>query len=138
MNGCVYVFNVPLATLRPLYHSFAKHVATPSTRANCCVRLTFLAASLKVDPVRIESLEKFGTPEEVGERVLKVEQGKDGTLDTKMFGARAEKQGDLSLYTLVRKIRGTVCNLRYIWKTIAVSTVSQDIENPLCSERCNS
>lgn len=36
--------------------------------------------------------------------MLKVEQGKDGTLDTKLFDARAEKQGDLSLYTLVRSI----------------------------------
>ncbi|CAN0006293.1 unnamed protein product [Scytosiphon promiscuus] len=53
-----------------------------------------------IDPVRIESLETFGTPEEVGARVLKVEQGKDGTLDTKLFDTRAEKQGDLSLYTL--------------------------------------
>ena len=50
----------------------------------------------------IESLETFGTPEEVGARVLKVEQGKDGTLETKLFDARAEKQGDLSLYILVR------------------------------------
>lgn len=58
---------------------------------------------IKVDPVRIESLDKFGTPEEVGARVLKVEQGKDGTLDTKLFDSRAEKQGDLSLYTLVRE-----------------------------------
>lgn len=33
--------------------------------------------------------------------MLKVEQGKDGTLDTKLFDASAEKQGDLSLYTLV-------------------------------------
>lgn len=55
----------------------------------------------QIDPVRIESLETFGTPEEVGARVLKVEQGKDGTLDTKLFDARAEKQGDLTLYTLV-------------------------------------
>ncbi|CAN0487955.1 unnamed protein product, partial [Laminaria digitata] len=53
-----------------------------------------------VDPVSIESLETFGTPEEVGARVLKVEQGKDGTLETKLFDARAEKQGDLSLYIL--------------------------------------
>lgn len=54
--------------------------------------------------MRIESLETFGTPEEVGARVLKVEQGKDGTLDTKLFDTRAEKQGDLSLYTLVRNL----------------------------------
>ncbi|CAM9363501.1 unnamed protein product, partial [Hapterophycus canaliculatus] len=53
-----------------------------------------------IDPVRIESLETFGTPEEVGARVLKVEQGKDGTLDTKLLDTRAEKQGSLSLYTL--------------------------------------
>lgn len=55
----------------------------------------------KVDPVKIESLEKFGTPEEVGARVMKIEQAKDGTLSTKMFDTRAEKQGDLSLYTMV-------------------------------------
>ena len=59
----------------------------------------------KVDPVKIEFLEKFGTPEEVGARVLKVEQAKDGTLDTKIFNTSAEKQGDLSLYTLVRRVR---------------------------------
>ncbi|CAM9863747.1 unnamed protein product [Ectocarpus fasciculatus] len=53
-----------------------------------------------IDPVRIESLETFGTPEEVGARVLKVEQAKDGTLDTKLLDTSAEKQGDLSLYTL--------------------------------------
>lgn len=57
----------------------------------------------KIDPVRIESLESFGTPEEVGARVMRVEQGKDGTLDTKLLDTRAEKQGDLSLYTLVRR-----------------------------------
>lgn len=36
--------------------------------------------------------------------MLKVEQGKDGTLDTKLFDARAEKQGDLTLYTLVSEV----------------------------------
>lgn len=51
--------------------------------------------------MKIESLEKFGTPEEVGARVMRVEQGKDGTLNTKLLGATAEKQGNLSLYTLV-------------------------------------
>ncbi|CAN0152634.1 unnamed protein product, partial [Discosporangium mesarthrocarpum] len=61
-----------------------------------------------VDPVKLESLEKFGTPEEVGARVLKVEQGKDGTLETKLYGAFSEKQGDLTLYTLVRALLGTV------------------------------
>lgn len=66
-------------------------------------RMTFsLFFRTKVDPVTIESLDKFGTPDEVGARVIRVEQGKDGTLDTKLFGATAEKQGDLSLYTLVR------------------------------------
>lgn len=54
-----------------------------------------------MDPVKIESLEKFGTPDEVGARVMRVEQGKDGTLDTKLLAATSEKQGDLSLYTLV-------------------------------------
>lgn len=51
--------------------------------------------------MKIESLEKFGTPDEIGARVMRVEREKDGTLDTKLFGATAEKQGDLSLYTLV-------------------------------------
>lgn len=44
----------------------------------------------------------------MGARVLKVEQGKDGTLDTKLFDARAEKQGDLSLYILVRLFAAAV------------------------------
>lgn len=56
--------------------------------------------------MRIESLEKFGTPEEVGARVIRVEQAKDGTLDTKLLGATAEKQGELSLYTLVSVATG--------------------------------
>lgn len=64
--------------------------------------------------MRIESLEKFGTPEEVGARVLKVEQGKDGTLDTKLFEATAEKQGDLSLYTLVRRCCFRVFHARIV------------------------
>lgn len=66
-----------------------------------CLPLSFLSCQEKVDPVKIESLEKFGTPNEVGARVMRVEQGKDGTLDTKLLAATAEKQGDLALYTLV-------------------------------------
>ncbi|CAM9430362.1 unnamed protein product [Choristocarpus tenellus] len=60
-----------------------------------------------VDPVTIDALEKFGTPEEVGARVLKVELGKDGTLDAKLYGASSEKQSDLSLYTLDYLVEST-------------------------------
>ena len=59
----------------------------------------------KVDPVKIGSLDKFGTPEEVSTRLLKVEQAKDGALDTKTFNTSAEKQGDIFLYALVRRVR---------------------------------
>lgn len=75
--------------------------------------------------MKIESLEKFGTPEEVGARVIRVEQAKDGTLDTKLLGAMAEKQGDLSLYTLVSAI---VPNVLEVFETsLRVARLSQRV-----------
>lgn len=78
-------------------HHLPEHNPPPHNNADA-----FVENRKQIDPVRIESLETFGTPEEVGARVLKVEQAKDGTLDTKLLETSAEKQGNLSLYTLVR------------------------------------
>lgn len=88
--------NPNLLAAPPPGHTLSEHYPYPKNNAD-----VFVENRKQIDPVRIESLETFGTPEEVGARVLKVEQAKDGTLDTKLLDTSAEKQGDLSLYTLV-------------------------------------
>ena len=37
-----------------------------------------MKAGVTIDPVKIDSLEQFGTPDEVAKRVLAVEEGRDG------------------------------------------------------------
>ncbi|CAM9191479.1 unnamed protein product [Chrysoparadoxa australica] len=59
-----------------------------------------LEIGVAVDPVRIESLEKFGTPNEVGQKVIAVERSKDGTIEAQLNGSSQEKQGDIMLYTI--------------------------------------
>ncbi|CAM9320647.1 unnamed protein product, partial [Phaeothamnion confervicola] len=46
-----------------------------------------------VDPIKIDALSRFGTPEEVGERVVAVERAKDGTLEVRLVSAAAGDAG---------------------------------------------
>lgn len=45
-----------------------------------------------VDPVKLEALEKFGPPAEVGRRVLAVERAKEGVFDAELLSAEARRE----------------------------------------------
>jgi hypothetical protein len=71
-----------------------QHGLTHSTRP-LALQVNFKSEStrgyeigLAVDPVRINSLDEFASAEEVGNRVIKVEQSKDGCLEAKLLGSR--------------------------------------------------
>mmetsp|Transcript_346 Transcript_346/g.821 ORF Transcript_346/g.821 Transcript_346/m.821 type:complete len:138 (-) Transcript_346:464-877(-) len=47
----------------------------------------YVLIGITVDPVRINSLEEFGTPQEVGKRVADAEGARDGVTDVKLLSA---------------------------------------------------
>jgi hypothetical protein len=49
-------------------------------------------AGLAVDPIKLDSLASFGTPEFVGARVVGVEKKKDGVLSASLLGAASDGQ----------------------------------------------
>lgn len=54
-----------------------------------------------VDPVKIDSLEQFGTPEQTAERVLAVEEGRDGVKSVTLRELRAESsEGEPTYYNI--------------------------------------
>lgn len=60
-----------------------------------------IKVGVTVDPVKIESLEQFGTPEQTAERVLKVEEGRDGVKSVTLRVLRAESaEGAPTYYTI--------------------------------------
>lgn len=50
--------------------------------------------------VKIASLEEFGSPETVGERVVKLERSKDGVTASDLFGSRALSLDGKTYYEL--------------------------------------
>ncbi|KAL1524115.1 hypothetical protein AB1Y20_019024 [Prymnesium parvum] len=68
-----------------------------------------LKVGLTVDPVKIQSLEQFGTPEQVAERIVAVEQSRDGVKTVALRQVSSER-GPPSFYTveyLTESSRGT-------------------------------
>mmetsp|Transcript_29590 Transcript_29590/g.38255 ORF Transcript_29590/g.38255 Transcript_29590/m.38255 type:complete len:242 (+) Transcript_29590:71-796(+) len=69
-----------------------------------------------VDPVKLESVDKFGTPEEVAQKVLKVEAGKEGYMDSKLFSASSTSENGLIYYLLDYTVSSSRGENRYIVK----------------------
>ncbi|KAL3896192.1 MAG: hypothetical protein SGPRY_013327, partial [Prymnesium sp.] len=58
-----------------------------------------MKAGITVDPVKIKALEDFGTPEEVAERIITVEKGRDGVKTVSLRQVDAAR-GSPSYYTV--------------------------------------
>ena len=58
-----------------------------------------LSYGVTVDPVKIDSLEDFGTPEQVADRVLSVEETRDGVFTVELRSVQATA-GSPSYYTI--------------------------------------
>ena len=74
---------------------------------------------ITVDPVRIDSLKEFGTPEEVAARVALAEVGRDGVLDVKLMEDPVAGGGDgdgASYYQLNYLSSGKRGDKRYVAK----------------------
>ena len=59
---------------------------------------------LTVDPVKIDSLEQFGTLATVTDRVLTVEEGRDGVTDVKLRGAAEERPAGTLYYAITYEV----------------------------------
>merc|ERR1712070_775134 len=70
---------------------------------------------ITVDPVRIASLEQFGTLEEVTQRVLAVEETRDGVTDVKLRAA-SQEAGPPLYYTIEYRVESTRGKKVYLCK----------------------
>ena len=72
------------------FERYGKPVKTHQLEANIKSRARKgFVIGVAVDPVKLESLEAFGDPDFVGQRVIGVERKKDGTLDARLDSTRA-------------------------------------------------
>ena len=72
------------------FERYGKPVKTHQLEANIkSRRRKGFVIGVAVDPVKLESLEAFGNPDFVGQRVIGVERKKDGTLDARLDSTRA-------------------------------------------------
>mmetsp|Transcript_48550 Transcript_48550/g.105255 ORF Transcript_48550/g.105255 Transcript_48550/m.105255 type:complete len:218 (-) Transcript_48550:94-747(-) len=74
-----------------------------------------VSLGVTVDPVKIDSLEQFGTPEQVADRVLAVEETRDGVLDVQLR-AISEESGQPSYYTIEYFVESTRGKKVYLCK----------------------
>ena len=59
---------------------------------------------VSIDPVKIDSLEQFGTLATVTDRVLTVEEGRDGVTDVKLRGAAEERPAGTLYYAITYEV----------------------------------
>jgi hypothetical protein len=74
------------------------------------------SAGVTVDAVKIKSITDFGTPDEVGDRVIAVERRKDNVLTASLVSAKAANLGDLTYYTFVYDVESGRGLKRYVAK----------------------
>jgi hypothetical protein len=58
-------------------------------------------AGVAVDPVKLSSLESFGTPQFVGDRVVSVERKKDGVASAELVSAEEKTEDGIVYYDIV-------------------------------------
>ncbi|KAI0563058.1 hypothetical protein FGB62_47g135 [Gracilaria domingensis] len=73
-------------------------------------------AGLVVDSVKISSIESFGTPQQVGEKVVAVETKKESVTDAAIQSTSAENKNGLTYYTLDYIVDSSRGVKRYIAK----------------------
>ena len=83
------------------FEEFSKPVKTHQLEGNAkSTTVKGFTAGLTVDPIKLESLAKFGDPQFVGDRVVKVEQGRDGVTSVKLVAAGATTVDGVEYYEL--------------------------------------
>lgn len=85
-----------------------------------------------VDPVRINSLKEFGTPEEVAARVVVAEVNRDGVFDVTLVNDPVETNGSYLLNYLSQGKRGDkhfVCKIEVLKNKLYVLTAQAKEEN---------
>lgn len=73
-------------------------------------------AGIVVDAVKIDTIDKFGTAEVVGEKVVEVENKKDSVNSAKVLSAASMKKGGLLYYTIDYVVDSSRGVKRYIAK----------------------
>lgn len=69
---------------------------------------------ITVDPVKIDSLSQFGTPKEVGKKVMGVERAKDGVLSAKLLAVGQADYEGVPYYTIEYESESTRGNKHFI------------------------
>lgn len=87
-------------------HAYEMNVKSTSQRG--------YVAGVAVDPVKLESLEKFGTPTQVGEAVVNVERTKEGVLNAELLNAGPVTLDGLTYYVLDYISESTRGNNHYL------------------------
>ena len=72
------------------------------------------SAGIAVDPIKLESLEKFGSAQFVGERVVGVERAKDGVLGAELLSASAFSVNGEAYYDIEYSSDSTHGNNHYM------------------------
>eukprot|EP00667_Euglena_gracilis_P013436 EG_transcript_13851 len=85
---------------KPLKTHFEELEVNSPTLKKCSV-------GLAVDPIKLPSLEAFGDPAFVGERVVGVEKTRDGVLSAQLLGATNEPRDGLAYYELEYAVAGS-------------------------------
>merc|ERR1712070_853942 len=97
------------------YQLSYKPVKTRLSEAVLKSPLRGVQLGITVDPVRIASLEQFGTLEEVTQRVLAVEETRDGVTDVKLRAA-SQEAGPPLYYTIEYRVESTRGKKVYLCK----------------------
>ena len=83
------------------FERFSKPVKTHLEEGNArSTTVKGFTLGVAVDPVKLESLAKFGDPEFVADRVVKVEKGRDGVTAVRLVAARATTIDGVDYYEL--------------------------------------
>ncbi|KAA8497690.1 PsbP domain-containing protein 2, chloroplastic [Porphyridium purpureum] len=79
-----------------------------------------LYAGLVVDPVKINSVKEFGTPEALGEKVIELERRKDGVSSATLLSSSQKNAGDLDYYYIEYEVASSRGHKRFL----AVATIT--------------
>eukprot|EP00316_Scyphosphaera_apsteinii_P013453 CAMPEP_0119331996 /NCGR_PEP_ID=MMETSP1333-20130426/81816_1 /TAXON_ID=418940 /ORGANISM="Scyphosphaera apsteinii, Strain RCC1455" /LENGTH=211 /DNA_ID=CAMNT_0007341727 /DNA_START=73 /DNA_END=708 /DNA_ORIENTATION=- len=74
-----------------------------------------VSLGITIDPVKIASLEQFGTAEQVAQRVLAVEENRDGVFSVELRGVTAQS-GQPSYYTIEYQVESSRGKKVYLCK----------------------
>uniref|UniRef100_A0A7S0BSD6 PsbP C-terminal domain-containing protein n=1 Tax=Rhodosorus marinus TaxID=101924 RepID=A0A7S0BSD6_9RHOD len=104
-----YTFKYP-----PAWTATKKQIKTHASEVLVVKDGTSAQVGLVVDPVKINSLKEFGSPEQVADKVLGVEKKKDGTLSVRTLALGSFDRDGLTYYDIEYEVENTRGMKRYI------------------------